>query len=234
MKVTWRRSWPPSGAAAARGGRRRRAFWSARPAHGWAPAQDRDRRGASARARRRRPRAVAVLEALIASDAALARDRDAAGDAAPLGGLRRARECRGHGLRGRRGRAAPRRRRRRVRDDSRRQRRHSLGGVAGGRGGRADAARGRRGRARRQRPRVHLRALGGGRRRPHRWHGLSTRRCARGPPGRRTPRATPLEHAGAYKRTDIVPSLVSRRWKSTSMSRQWRLSVRSSTPTTRA
>ena len=52
-------------------------------AHGWAPAQDRDRRGASAAHVAAGRGAVDVLGALIASDAALARDRDAAG-ATPL------------------------------------------------------------------------------------------------------------------------------------------------------
>ena len=51
--------------------------------HGWAPAQDRDRRGASAAHVAAGRGTVAVLGELIASDASLACDRDAAG-ATPL------------------------------------------------------------------------------------------------------------------------------------------------------
>ena len=75
-------------AAFRRGGRRAAADGDALLvrdllAHGWAPAQDRDRRGASAAHVAAGRGAVDILSALIASDAALARDRDAAG-ATPL------------------------------------------------------------------------------------------------------------------------------------------------------
>ena len=71
-------------AAFRRGGRRAAADGDALLvrdllAHGWAPAQDRDRRGASAAHVAAGRGAVAVLGELIASDAALAQDRDAAG-----------------------------------------------------------------------------------------------------------------------------------------------------------
>ena len=114
-ETTWRRSWPPSGAAA--GARRRTAdaLWSG-PGPGWAPARDGDRRGASAAHVAAGRGAVAVLGA-ARGDGAGARPRRGGRDAAPLGGLRRARERRGHGLRGRRGR--PRFWRGRARDDGR-------------------------------------------------------------------------------------------------------------------
>ena len=51
--------------------------------HGWAPARDRDRRGASAAHVAAGRGAVDVLAALVASDASLARDRDGSG-ATPL------------------------------------------------------------------------------------------------------------------------------------------------------
>ena len=75
-------------AAFRRGGRRAAADGDALLvrdllAHGWAPTKDRDRRGASAAHVAAGRGAVAVLGELIASDAALARDRDAAG-ATPL------------------------------------------------------------------------------------------------------------------------------------------------------
>ena len=203
-------------AAFRRGGRRAAADGDALLvrdllAHGWAPAQDRDRRGASAAHVAAGRGAVAVLGELIASDAALARDRDAAG-ATPLHWA----AC---GVRGNAAGTgfeepaaelllaspAP----TRARDARGRwERRHSLGGVAGGRRGRADAARGRRGRARRQRPRVHLRALGGGRRR-HRYLGLSARRLPRRPPAGRTPRATRRSSTRAPTNGPTSPWLVS-------------------------
>ena len=171
-------------AAFRRGGRRAAADGDALLvrdllAHGWAPAQDRDRRGASAAHVAAGRGAVDVLGALIASDASLARDRDAAG-ATPLHWA----AC---GVRG-----TPRARASRSRRPSsssppaptRARRRTTAAPSFTGRRGReasrrADAARGGA-RARRQRPRVHLRALGGGRRR-HRRPRLSTRRLRRGP-----------------------------------------------------